>query len=329
MSMLLAGDLGGTKALFSLIDERGQRIEQKRYESALFGSFDALLVHFLKDLGLVGQRFASACFAVSGPVQHGQARITNLPWQIDAAELSSQFAIGALRLVNDFAALAHCIPTLVDDELLCLQAAPMQATEPKLVIGAGTGLGQAMLLADGDSWRVLATEAGHMGFAPNDPLQDRLLSWLRERFDHVSVERVLSGSGLVTLYDFLREYLLFQEDPACRLAMIEGDPAAAIARFARQADSLLARKTMDLFVSLFGAQAGNAALSCLPRGGVYLAGGIAAKNADAFIGSHFIDAFSAKGPMRELMQQFPVNLVLVQDCGLRGAERLAVKALYT
>lgn len=328
MSKLLAADLGGTKALLSLIDAQGRRLEHRRYPSASFESFDALLAHFLNDLGLVGQTFASACFAVAGPVQHGQARITNLPWQIDAAALSSQFAIGTLSLVNDFAAQAHCIPSLVDDELLCLQAAPVQATQPKLVIGAGTGLGQAMLLADGDSWRVLATEAGHMGFAPNDPLQDRLLIWLRERFDHVSVERVLSGPGLVMLYDFLRDYLSDPEDPSCRLAMTEGDPAAAIARFARQPDSLLAVKTMALFVSLFGAQAGNAALSCLPRGGVYLAGGIAAKNADAFVGSDFIDAFSAKGPMRELMQQFPVNLVLVEDCGLRGAEQLAVKALY-
>ncbi len=329
MSMLLAGDLGGTKALFSLIDGRGQRLEQKRYESTLFSGFDALLAHFLKDIDLVDQTFASACFAVAGPVQHGHAHITNLPWQIDAAALSSQFAIDRLRLVNDFAALAQCIPTLVDDELLCLQAAPVHAIEPKLVIGAGTGLGQAILLADGDSWRGLSTEAGHMDFAPNDPLQDRLLSWLRDRFDHVSVERVLSGSGLVTLYEFLREYLPYQEDPALCLAMSEGDPAAAIARFARQEQPSLARKTMDLFVRLFGAQAGNAALACLPRGGVYIAGGIAAKNADAFVGSHFIDAFSAKGRMCELMQQFPVNLVLVQDCGLRGAEQLAVKALYT
>ncbi|EMR11956.1 glucokinase [Methylophaga lonarensis MPL] len=328
MSKLLAADLGGTKALFSLIDEQGLRLEQKRYESALFDNFESLLEHFLKDIGLLGETFSAACFAVAGPVQQGHASITNLPWQIDAAALSGQFAIGKLRLVNDFAALAHCIPSLVEDELLCLQAAEMQATEPKLVIGAGTGLGQALLIADADGWRVLATEGGHMDFAPNDLLQDRLLTRLRERFGHVSVERLLSGSGLVTLYNFLRDYEQHEEDPALRQAMTEGDPAAAISRFARQENSLLARKTLDVFVSLFGAQAGNAALACLPRGGVYLAGGIAAKNADAFVGSHFLEAFSAKGRMRGLMQQFPVNLVLAQDCGLRGAEQLAVKALY-
>jgi glucokinase len=196
------------------------------------------------------------------------------------------------------------------------------------VIGAGTGLGQAILVPENQGWRVLPTEGGHVDFAPQTSTQQLLLEQVQKRFGHVSYDRLVCGSGLETIYLFLRDYKQIEENPQLRLAMLHGDPAAAISEYAVTHNDPLSNQALDLFVSIYGAQAGNLALSVMARGGIYLAGGIVGKNIDKFREASFLEAFTAKGRMQDLMEKMPVYVVLEPEVGLKGAHLLAHKAMY-
>ncbi len=325
---LLAVDLGGTKILFQLSLQQGEVLLESELASESFASFEEALQTFLQDEIAHDINIKAACVAVAGPVNGRQASVTNLPWQIDADQLIKQFSIPVVHLCNDFEAVGYGIDTLKEDELFTLQAGyTSDSSNVRAVIGAGTGLGQAILTSTSSSWQVMPTEGGHVDFAPTSSRQIVLLEHLIERFGHVSYERLLSGSGLVIIYEFLRSYLQKPEMPELREAMINGDDAAAISEFANEYQDSLACEALNLFFEIYGAQVGNLALACLPYGGIYIAGGIANKNQDWFMSSPFLAAFQHKGKMESLMSRFPVHVIIHPHVGLKGARFLAQQIL--
>jgi glucokinase len=326
--IILAVDLGGTKTLFQLSNEIGEVLAEVELASQSYDSFDDALAAFFSLDAAKAYSVDSACFAIAGPVDGRKAQVTNLPWQIDADDILTKFPINRLVLCNDFAAVGYGISALSKEDVITLQTGtPSQDTSVRAVIGAGTGLGQALLVKQDEQWQVLATEGGHVDFAPQDANQDLLLQHMRERFGNVSYERVLSGPGLVEIYEFLRGYLQKDEDPALRQAMIMNDPAAAISQFANQQSDSLAADALAMFFKVYGAQTGNLALACLPYGGIYIAGGIAVKNLDWFENSEFLSAFNAKGKMTDLMQRFPIHVIKHPQVGLLGAKTLAKQSI--
>jgi len=327
MKTVLAADIGGTKTLFQLTMENDDILLEQEFVSQQFVSFDLVLTAFLSQVQLKHCQIERACFAVAGPVSGADANVTNLPWQLNADELAKNFNIQHVHLCNDFEAVAHGIACLAEDEVVTLQQGEVDMAMPRAVIGAGTGLGQSLLFPVANGWQVVSTEGGHTDFAPTDSKQTLLLEHLIERFGHVSYERVVSGAGLVTIYEFLRAYQQYDESPHLRQAMIANDPAAAISQFANEQHDALAVQSLDLFIKIYGAQAGNLALTVSPRGGLYIAGGIAAKNIERFKQGQFIKAFVAKGRMQPLMEKIPVHLIIQPRVGLLGARLLARKII--
>jgi len=294
---ILAGDIGGTKTLLRAADADGATLHEARYESTAYPTFDALLDEFLKS---VPEQIDAACFAVAGPVFDGTAEVTNVGWRLD----EKAFAIPRVRLINDFYAIALGVPLLGASDLVSLQQGDRDAKAPIAILGAGTGLGEALIVHG----EVVATEGGHADFAPQDEEQARLFLFLRERHGHVSWERLVSGMGLVNIFTFLG-----------------GDDGIEASRIAELADAgdARARRTFEIFIDLYGAEAGNKALQVLARGGVFLAGGIAAKNVARFTDGRFLEAFRRKGRFREMMVSIPVDLIVNEQVGLIGAMEAA------
>lgn len=290
---LIAGDIGGTKTLLRSVDETGTVLAEARFESGDYATFDDLLRAF------DGGAADAACFAVAGPVFQGRARVTNLGWTIEADGLARAFAIPRVSLINDFYAIALGVPLLGADDLVSLQRGQRDPNAPIGIVGAGTGLGEAILVRG----EVIPTEGGHQDFAPQDEEQARLFLELHRRYGHVSWERVVSGMGLTNIYTFLGGEALEPAEIAARASA--GDPRA--------------RHAVELFVDTYGAEAGNMALRVLARGGVFLAGGIQAKNVDWFTDGRFLEAFLRKGRFRALMETMPVDLIVNEEVGLIGA----------
>lgn len=327
---VLAADIGGTKTLLQITDwteEPPQVLLEQRYPSADYPRFDDLLQAFLAESGDAAGDLAGACFAVAGPTAEGKASATNLPWLLDAAHLQVEFRLPQVTLINDFRAIGYGIESLKPDDLAVLQSGEPKAKWLQAIIGAGTGLGQALRVwqDQGARYQVLPTEGGHADFAPQGEVQIELLRYLSRRLDHISYERLLSGAGLVTLYHFLKETSGIAEEPALRQALEEGDPAAAISRFALEQRDPLAGQALDLFARIYGAQAGNLALTCLSRGGVFLAGGIAPKILAQLQAGGFVEAFLSKGRLSDLMREIPVKVILEPKVGLLGAAQLAAQ----
>jgi glucokinase len=321
---IIAGDVGGTKTLLQLREFSGaswQTRLERRYESGMYPAFDALLREFF---ALINGPVSTACFAVAGPVVGRRASITNLPWVIDADEISRTFSIPRVVLVNDFYAVAAGVPLLSDQDRVSVHAGVRDLSFPVALVGAGTGLGEAVLVPTLSGWQVVSSEGGHCDFAPLDDEQGRLLSALRRRYGHVSYERILSGQGLVNIFSFLRDESPEQEEPLGA----DEDAAVQIAKMAAAGDALAAR-TFEIFIDVYGAEAGNLALKVLARGGVYIAGGIAAKNLPRFTDGRFVRSFLAKGRMTELMKRIPVDVIINQNVGLIGAADLAAREAAT
>lgn len=321
--IVVAGDLGGTKTLLQMaeVGPREHRVIRERaYDSPAYPQFARVLADFLAGaLEAGGGALEGACFGIPGPVHGERARTTNLPWSIDARALEREFAIPRVHLVNDFQAIGYGIELLEASDLVTLQPGRPQPTGPRAVIGAGTGLGTALLLWDGHRYRILPSEGGHVDFGPTDPLQVALLRHLLERFGVVSCERVLSGAGLVRIHAFLCER-------AGRPPQGAQTNAAAVSRAALSGADPVAVQALDLFVRIYGAQAGNLALTTIASGGIYLAGGIAPKILDKLQDGTFVDAFRNKGPMRGLLEAIPVHVVTNVKVGLLGAAALARRA---
>lgn len=319
MSHFLAGDIGGTKTLLQISAAGGVRepLLQKFYSNARYAGLAEILDEFLREAGAFD--IAAACFALACPISGRRARLTNLLWEVDADALAARFAIGRVSLINDFEAVGLGVAALQPTDLLTLQAGKPQAQGVRAVVGAGTGLGVAWLSWRDDSYAVHPSEGGHMDFAPADAIQCELLQYLQQRHGHVSYERIVSGPGLVATFEFLRD--TGRGIPSAQLiaAMEEGDAAAAITQFAQQGDEPAARMAMDLFLRIYGAFVGNVALAALPRGGVYVAGGIAAKVAATMQQGTFLHAFLNKGRFAGLLETLPLHIVTNPQAGLLGA----------
>jgi glucokinase len=305
---LLAGDIGGTKTLLRCVGPDGVVSREARYESVEWKTFDELLRAFLAD---VDGTIDAACFAVAGPVFGGRAEVTNLEWVIEERALAQSFSIGRVSLINDFYAVGLGVPLLGVDDLISLQKGQRDRSAPIAILGAGTGLGEALLVTHGGVHHVIPGEGGHADFAPQDEEQARLFLHLHEIFGHVSWERVVCGAGLVNIFTFL------------------GGEEITPAEVAQRADEgeAMASRAFAMFVDAYGAEAGNLAIRHLARGGVYLAGGVAAKNVRWFTDGAFIEAFLRKGRFRDVMESIPVDLIMNEQVGLIGAVEGARRAM--
>src|SRR5712691_4494917 len=297
---LIAGDIGGTKTLLRCMGSAGEIAVEKRFESGRYATFDDLLREFVP---LCPGPIAAACFAVAGPVLGGRAEVTNLKWLMEPPKLEKVFAIPHVALTNEIYAIALGVPFLGEADLLNLQKGARIRTAPIGILGAGTGLGEAMVAFHRDAWVVIPSEGGHADFAPQDEEQARLFEALHKKYGHVSWERVISGMGLENIYEFLTGR---KED------------AARIAELANRGDDAGLR-TFGIFVDIYGSEAGNMALRVLARGGVFLAGGVAAKNRGFFTDGRFITAFLRKGRFQVRLRDIPVDLIVNEHVGLIGA----------
>ena len=301
---IIAGDIGGTKTLLRCVDQDRVLVEQ-RFVSGSYKSFDALLTEFF---ARCDKPVDAACFAVAGAVLDNRAEVTNLKWVINALELVEVFGIRHISLINDFYAIALGVPLLSAADRLSIHEGQRRAREPIAILGAGTGLGEANVVWSGDQWEVVPGEGGHGDFAPQDELQAKLMLSLVERYGHASWERVCSGMGLVNIFTFLGGPK--DADPARIAALADSGDATAL-------------KTFEVFVDIYGAEAGNMALRVLARGGVYLAGGIAAKNQRFFTDGRFVKAFLRKGRFTEMLREMPIDVITDEKVGLRGAAEMA------
>ncbi len=309
--MILCGDIGGTKTLLGLARD-GQLIVDRRYANADYQDFAAVLAAFLRGTNTDPTHVAGGCLALAGPIADdgASARLTNLPWTIDATELARRFGLPPPRLVNDFAAAAVGAVGTPTTRLVTLQAGETLAGSPRLVIGAGTGLGMAIVLPDDKGWRCVAGEGGHVAFAPADEQQAALWDFLRRRHGRVTWERVVSGPGLAAIHEFLA---------GARL------PPERIADHALATPGGDADRALEIFMAAYGAFAGDMALACLARGGVYLAGGIAGKLLDRLREGAFLPAFNAKAEHAAIAARMPIHVVDDPLLGLRGALSLGVE----
>ena len=327
MTCFLSGDIGGTKTLLQLsatADEHAQLLK-KSYASAEYASLEDMIDVFLAEAGVRDIR--AACFALAGPVSGRVVKLTNLPWKVDGDYLAERFSIDKVALINDFEAVAYGVPLLHADDFHTLQANREHKDGVKLVVGAGTGLGVAWLTWQQNSHVVYPSEGGHMDFAPVDDLQSLLLRYLQHSHGHVSYERIVSGPGLAAIYQFMHETGLASPSLEMIAAIKQGDIPAAITRFAENNEEPIARMTVDLFLAVYGAFLGNLALASLPRGGIYIAGGIAAKISTQMSSSVFLESYLSKGRYRSLLASLPVHIILNTEVGLMGANYIARRQL--
>jgi glucokinase len=331
--MILAGDVGGTKTNVALLQSNGAALEIVRfesYQSREHVSLDEIIDAFL---GANATPIEAAGFGVAGPVIDGRAITTNLPWRIDARRLADRFGLPAAALLNDVEAHAWAVDRLTSADLLTLQSGSLHVGNVA-VVAAGTGFGVAALLRSAGTAVSLASEGGHADFAARSAIEADLLGFLRSRFGHVSVERVLSGPGIVHLYEFLRESGGAAEPGWLSAELASGDAPAAISRAAASGRSETCAHALDLFLELYGAEAGNWALRTMSTGGVYLGGGIAAKLLGASSGaSHawrqraidlFLKGFVQKGRFRPMLEAMPVRVIVNENAPLIGAAHCAM-----
>lgn len=320
---ILAGDIGGTStrlAFFAVADGQLRPVAEMTYRSREHKSLNEIVALFV---AAQGQPIEAAAFGIAGPVRGGKVRTPNLAWTIDAAELARDLRLPEVALLNDLEANASGIAVLAPQDFEVLNGGAADAAGNQAVISAGTGLGEAGLYWDGKQHRPFASEGGHGDFAPRTPFEAELLRYLLGRFERVSYERVLSGPGLHNIYQFLRDTGRGKEHPRVAEEMSEQDPSAVITRAALAGESELCVSALDLFVSLYGAEAGNLALKMMATGGVYIGGGIAPKILDKLKGPAFMQAFSAKGRMRPLLESMPVRVIKNDKTALLGAARYA------
>jgi len=327
--MLIAGDIGGTKtdlAIFS--NEAGPLVPlaQTKVHSADYPSLQVIVKEFLAK---EKQPVDRACFAVAGPVIGGRVKTTNLPWVIEENSLAQDLNINrqSVHLLNDLEAIAHAVPILRPSDVETIN--PGEAV-PKGAIGViapGTGLGESFLTWDGSHYRPHSSEGGHADFAPTDERQIRLLEYMLKKFDHVSFEHVCSGIGIPNIYGFLRDVERIPQEPGIT-SLIDSarDQTAAIIAHAFDGanTSKLCAATVDMFVSILAAEAGNVAVKALATGGVYIAGGVAVHTLAALKEPAFMQSFKRKGRFADLMARIPIRVV-ISPAGLAGAAAYGLK----
>ncbi len=323
--LLLAGDIGGTKTRVALFRARHGKLRLLREQRFLSKAFPGLAAILKAFLAAGKSRPAAACFGVAGPVVNGRCEGTNLPWIIQVSLLQKTFRLGPVSLINDLQATAYGIEMLPAGAFSVLQKGKPAAQAPIAVIAAGTGLGEAALVWDGAHYRAVASEGGHADFAPRTEKETKLLRYLAKKFGHVSYERILSGPGKLDLYYFVRQ-LNGGKEPAWLSGELKTrDASAVVSEMALQKRSPLCVEALKLFVSIYGAEAGNVALKFLARGGIYIGGGIAPTILPLLKNGVFIESFLDKGRLSPLLSQVPVKVILDDRAALFGAGYFAMR----
>lgn len=323
-SLVLAGDVGGTKTLLALYHAKDGHVaihRSQRFDSKAYPTLQEMTREFIgKDRTIV----SAACFGVPGPVSDGAVRTTNLPWRLTEYELAEDLRIPRVRLVNDLVATAASLPYLGSLDYLTLHpGAAVHEQDSFCVIAPGTGLGQAVLHREPGRTVLLGSEGGHADFAPRTEREIALLTYLIKKFGRVSVERIISGPGILNIYSFLRDTKFAPESPDLAEAIRIGDPSAAIGKAAVEGTDPLATETLSIFMSVLGAHAGNMMLTYLASGGVYIAGGIPSKILDLLKGGEVVASYLAKGRLSPLVEATPLYVVKDPLTGLHGAAYLA------
>jgi len=322
MAILLAGDIGGTNTRLGIFSkEKGLRspLIEADFRSRQFPDFMTIVREFLKGINI---RTDAACFGVAGPVMKGTAKITNLPWIIDENKLGRELNLPFVRLLNDLEAIAFAVPLLEPSDLHTLNEGSPVSGGSAAVVAPGTGLGEAFLTWDGTHYRGRPSEGGHVDFAPSDDLERELLTYLQEKLGHVSYESVCSGPGILNIYCFLREKCYAEEPSWLSMRMAgENDPVPVIIECAldRVNRCDLCVMTLNIFVSILGAEAGNLALKVMATTSVYLGGGIPRRILPFLENGRFMKSFRYKGRMSELVSQIPVFVILNPRIALLGA----------
>lgn len=328
--MILAGDVGGTKCNLALFDIKGgarSKVFDHRYESREFPQFDQIISKFVEDAGdalkSAGARgIEAAGFGVAGPVIDGRVKATNLPWSVDAAAVAAELKTPHVVLLNDLEATGHSLAYLAPSELSTLNAGVPALSATRALLAAGTGLGEAILFWDGSHHVVASTEGGHTDFPPRTEQEIEFLRYMKKQHEYVSVELILSGRGFPAIHRFL--------DPSVRHESFDlpGEDAAApeITRLGLAGECPVCVQTLDLWVSMYGAEAGNLALKSLARGGVWVAGGIAVKIRKKMEDGTFFRAFCEKEKFGPLLARIPVQMVLNEEAPLIGAMSQAMHA---
>jgi len=324
---IIAGDIGGTKTLLQLAESVNGKftvIHEHRYDSQAAVTFDEVLSAFLNDTSSMAQgNVESMCIGVAGPISGGNtAKVTNLPWLLDTRQLSKKFDIAKVTLINDFQAIGYGIEVLAESDLEVLQPGQHVEHGTRAIIGAGTGLGSAIIVWHGGQYEVLPSEGGHADFAPATDLQVELLQFLRRKFSSVSIEHVLSGPGLENIFDFFNA----REPGAVSAALMQAIKASGVAPAVTELglnNDALAAQALNLFVQVYGAIAGNLALTSYAVGGVYISGGIAPRIVEKLSSGEFIAAFNDKSKMQHLLTAIPVKVITNPRVGLLGAALVA------
>jgi glucokinase len=319
-NLVLGGDIGGTKTNLALYSVHGDKLRSDSTRTFPSKDYSGLLPVVQDFLAGTQHAIDAACFGIAGPVVDGRVKTPNLPWVVDAAELRRALKLGSVTLLNDLEAAAYGILTLENDEFFTLNEGTMSQSGNKALIAAGTGLGQAILYDAGRQFHPIASEGGHADFAPRNELEIELLRYLIGRFGHVSYERVVSGPGLVNIYRLLKEVRRWEEPPWLteRLSAAD-DLGVVISKAALAHEAPICVEALNLFVSVYGAEAGNLALRAKSVRGLYVGGGIAPKILEKLKDGTFIRAFVDKGRYTDFMAAIPVRVVLNEQAALRGA----------
>jgi len=327
--VILAGDVGGTKTLLAIYeaDQESYRcIKKQRYASADYQTFTGLLAAFLGDVE--GLQVTAACIGVAGPIVNGDCVTTNLPWVLTRQAISEQLGAQQVCLLNDLEATAWGVLDLPEQHFVELNPDAQYQSGNSAVVAAGTGLGEAIIAWDGAAHHVIATEGGHTDFAPTNEQEIALLQFMMKKHpEHVSSERLISGEGLINIYQFLKTLNYAEALPQTEQQMAERDPAAVIGEVGIEGGDVLCVDALTLFCRLYGAESGNLALKCLPYAGIYLAGGIGAKILPFLKNGEFMQGFLAKGRYRSILQKISIKVCTNPEVALLGALSYAKKAL--
>ncbi|MEM8639467.1 MAG: glucokinase [Cyanobacteria bacterium P01_G01_bin.54] len=327
MTILLAGDIGGTNTRLKLYQGTGSQLtplsEIQTYPSQNYPSLTPVVQEFFSGLQ-PAQTPTRACFAIAGPVQNNTSLLTNIDWQLDGNQLQQDLGLERVQLINDFVAIGYGITGLQDADLERLQPGKPNPQAPRAILGAGTGMGQCFVIPRSQGgYQVFPTEGGHVDFAPRNAQEFALAEFLKAQkgIQRVSVERVVSGQGIADIYRFLRTQTPDAESATiqAQLATPDADFSAVIGKAALEKSDPLCVQAVELFISAYGSEAGNLALKLLPFGGLYLAGGIAAKLLPWMRSPAFIESYHTKGRMSPLLDDVPMAIVLNPEVGLLGA----------
>jgi glucokinase len=317
--MILAGDIGGTHTRLALYRPQEMIcVREKKFSSQEFAGLEEIVLEFLGS-----DKVSCACFGIAGPVREERCRATNLPWMVDARTLSQQLKIPRVHLINDLEANAYGIRKLKPEELSIVQTGHLSQKGNQALIAAGTGLGEAGLYWNGQEHLPFASEGGHSDFAPRNALEFELFIFLQKKFGHVSYERIVSGPGLMEVYQFLIETGRGEKNPALQEEMKFKNPGSVVSEYGRLNKDETCAQALDWFLSLYGAEAGNLALKYLALGGLYIGGGIAPHLVEKMKKGIFLSSFSDKGRFKNLLLSIPIWVIMNDQAALLGAAYVA------